>query len=462
MKTINTQLFLFLKWKNIALILIVSLYACESFVEPEPPKNELTRENIFVDKQTIEASLIGIYSQMTEGFGGFANYQTTLFGGLCSDELDNYSTSPSQLEFYENSLMPDNVDIIRLWSEPYEYIYQTNAIMEGLYKTENIAGIFKDEIRGEALFIRAFCHFYLANFFGNIPYITTTDYIENAVASRDPINEVYEHIINDLKEASSLLPESYVTDGRLRPNKHTVQALLARVYLYNEDWKNAEILAENVIKASQYYQLEQDLNSVFLVGSKEAIWQLYPVITGLNTIEGYAFILSRAPYNVALNKTVFDTFDSNDLRKDTWIGTLTSGTETYYYPYKYKVNFDATLSEYYMVFRLAEQYLIRAEARAQLNNLDWALADLNKIRNRAGLENFESTSKAMILEAIYTERQRELFAEWGHRWFDLKRTGRANEVLSAIKPGWETIDVLFPIPQSELQNNPNMPQNPGY
>ena len=115
-----------------------------------------------------------------------------------------------------------------------------------------------------------------------------------------------------------------------------------------------------------------------------------------------------------------------------------------------------------MVLRLAEQYLVRAEARVHLNDLDGALVDVNKIRNRAGLGVASGASNELVLDLIYKERRRELFAEWGHRWFDLKRTGKADAVLSVIKPGWQPTDVLFPIPQSELQNNPNMTQNPGY
>ncbi|MBL4905769.1 MAG: RagB/SusD family nutrient uptake outer membrane protein, partial [Flavobacteriaceae bacterium] len=232
-------------------------------------------------------------------------------------------------------------------------------------------------------------------------------------------------------------------------------------YLYSGDWTNAENAATTVIEAAEY-QLEADVNQVFLTGSKEAIWQLYPVITGLNTVEGFSFIFYSAPYNVALRNQVVEAFEEGDQRLSSWIGKVTSGSDTFYYPFKYKVFFSSNLTEYYMVLRLAEQYLIRAEARTQLNKLDGALEDLNRIRNRAGLDNFSSTSNELVLEAVYKERQRELFAEWGHRWFDLKRTGRANEVLSLVKPGWQSTDKLFPIPKTELQINPNMTQNPGY
>ena len=115
------------------------------------------------------------------------------------------------------------------------------------------------------------------------------------------------------------------------------------------------------------------------------------------------------------------------------------------------------------MLRLAEQYLIRAEARARQGNIPGAQQDLNSIRNRAGLPNTTTSGPTEILEAIMEERQRELFTEGGHRWLDLKRTGRTTEVLAPLKPLWDPTDVLWPIPEDEIFNNSNLlPQNPGY
>ena len=116
-----------------------------------------------------------------------------------------------------------------------------------------------------------------------------------------------------------------------------------------------------------------------------------------------------------------------------------------------------------MVLRLAEQYLIRAEARAQQNNISGSQSDLNLIRNRAGLVNTAANDKTALLTAIEHERQVELFTEWGHRWLDLKRTNRADAVLGPIKaPNWQPTDMLYPIPQTQIANDPNVHQNPGY
>ncbi|WP_111309609.1 RagB/SusD family nutrient uptake outer membrane protein [Confluentibacter sediminis] len=449
-------------WAYFLVFLVLTLLiSCEDFVDIEVPKTELVGSAVFNDAQTAEAALIGIYSQMTESYGGFANSKTTLLAGLYADEFENYNTSTSQIEFFENALNPNNNDVLNLWREPYAYIYQSNSIIEGVRDAQDIAQINKNQLMGEAYFIRAFCHFYLVNYFGDIPYITTKNYLENAIAPRLPIPDIYNHIIDDLKMAISLLNESYPSNGHVRPNKYVAEALLARVFLYNKDWVNAEAMATRVIEASEY-QLEPDVDRVFLTDSREAIWQLYPVINNLNTVEGFSFILNGVPNNVALRSESLGVFEDGDVRRSSWINSINSGLGAYYYPFKYKVKSNSTRTEYYMVLRLAEQYLIRAESRAHLDHVDGALEDINRIRNRAGLENESGASTEMVLAAVFKERQRELFAEWGHRWFDLKRTNMADEALSLLKEGWQSSDTLFPIPQSEIQNNPNMNQNPGY
>jgi hypothetical protein len=120
------------------------------------------------------------------------------------------------------------------------------------------------------------------------------------------------------------------------------------------------------------------------------------------------------------------------------------------------------LTEYNMVLRLAEQYLIRAEARGMQNDLTGAMDDVNIIRARAGLSSIDGTGFAQqdVLDAIDQERRAELFVEWGHRWFDLKRTGKIDAVLGPVKPDWQSKDALFPIAQTEIIANPNLIQNP--
>ena len=151
------------------------------------------------------------------------------------------------------------------------------------------------------------------------------------------------------------------------------------------------------------------------------------------------------------------------MRKLAWVQSENFSGQTIYYPYKYKINSGPPITEFYVVLRLAEQYLIRAESRANVDDIEGAQNDLNAIRNRAGLSNTTAIDKTSLLKAIEHERQIELFAEWGNRWFDLKRTGRANTVLGSLKPStWQATDTLWPIPNSQILLNPSLKQNAGY
>ncbi len=158
-----------------------------------------------------------------------------------------------------------------------------------------------------------------------------------------------------------------------------------------------------------------------------------------------------------------NAFETGDQRLTNWIGVSTINGVNYYYPYKYKQHLNTGIpAEGYDVFRLAEQYLIRAEALAQQGKLDSALGDINLIRNRAGLANASGSSTTQLMSIIMQERQAELICELGNRWFDLKRTGTINTVLGALKPGWEPYKALLPVQSIEIQNDPFLIQNPGY
>jgi hypothetical protein len=303
----------------------------------------------------------------------------------------------------------------------------------------------------------------LLNIFGDITLVISSDYRDNAVLFRSSKEQVYEQIISDLKDAESLLSESYITPEKVRPNKWAATALLANVYLFNSDWKNSEIESSNLLN-SKVYNLEKNIDNVFLKASNETIWQLMPVRPGVNAGEGNLFVLTATPSSVSLSDVIVSSFELGDLRKDKWINSITISSKKYYFPFKYKVQTATNVSEYNIIFRLSEQYLIRAEARAKQNNLADAISDINVIRKRSNLPELQgSLSQSQILAAIIQERKVELFSEFGHRWFDLSRWKIADSVLGVLKaPNWQPTDILFPIPQIELQNDPNLIQNPGY
>lgn len=449
------------------LILIALICSCKKFVEVAPPQTQLVDASVFSNDVSALAAMTGIYSRMisSNGFADGGSLSITFLCGLSSDELKNYSNNTSVAQFFTNSLLPTNPIIAsNFWNEPFQYIYSANAILEGLNNPNGVSAAMKEQLNGEAKFVRAFCYFYLVNIFGDVPIIMTTDYRANTVAPRSAKDEVYSQIISDLKDAQSFLPGDFSKSNyeRVRPTKSAATALLARVYLFNNNWANAEAESSLIIENTELFELVDDLNNVFLKNSKEAIWQLMPNQPGFNTNEGRYFILTSTPSIAALTSQFVTTFDSGDNRKSKWISNYASATDTYYYPWKYKLSSGADLEEYSMVLRLAEQYLIRAEARAQQNKIPESKADLNAIRQRAGLPDTDANDKASLLDRIMHERQVELFAEWGHRWFDLKRTNKS-AVLGPIKNiAWNSNDELYPVPQSEVLTNPSMRQNPGY
>lgn len=452
---------------------------CKKFVEVEPPNTQLVTASTFNNNATATSALVNIYRQM---YNNLESYSMEVCTGLLGDEFTDYSGSVAAVGYYTNAMTADEVSY-GPWNNPYNYIYQANAIIEGLQNNTAITPAINKQLTGEAEFIRAFWNFCLSNCYGDIPLATGTSYSVNRLLSRTPKPQVFENIIKDLKDAQSLLNENFVdasdtsaTTERIRPCKWAATALLARAYLYNGDYANAEKESSSVISRADIFNLPDSLNEVFLANSPEAIWQLgIPLPNLINTWEGYNFILQGAPSNQALSTRLVDAFEAGDQRRTHWIDSITTTDEpiaTYYYPYKYKVFNDQNISEYTMMLRLAEQYLIRAEARAHGagEGLTGAISDLNVIRHRAGLPDYSGTAdQNSLLDAIFHERQVELFTEWGHRWFDMIRMGYADSIMGV--PGnvcqskggtWSSDWKLFPISQSEIIRDPNLTQNKGY
>ncbi|HZY82825.1 MAG TPA: RagB/SusD family nutrient uptake outer membrane protein [Cyclobacteriaceae bacterium] len=453
---------------GILFLSIIALSSCESFVEIDAPKTQIVRSKVFENDNGARSTISGILAQMTDNgmFASGSYGSVTVIGGLSSDELLDQSSSQTQVTLFNNALTPINNSTVNgNWDAIYSIIYAANSALEGSQSSAMLSDEVRDQVIGEAKFLRAFSHFYLVNLFGDVPLITTTDYRVNRAAARTSMSEVYKQIESDLLDAQRLLLDDYsLSDGeKTEPNKWAATALLARTYLYEKKWAESEAQASAIIESGEF-SLATDLNSVFLANSEEAIWQLINVSPSYNTNEAPFMVIISASADVSLSPAVVSAFESGDARLNAWVGTYTDddGSE-YKYAYKYKVNFpDEPITEYYMVFRLAEQYLIRAEARAMQGNLIGAINDLNSIRVRANLSSVIPTglSQAQILNAISQERRVELFVEWGHRWFDLKRSGSIDAVLGPVKPDWQSKDALFPIPQSEIIANPNLTQNP--
>jgi hypothetical protein len=462
------------------LIGILFLSACNKLVEVNPPVTSTNAGLVYASDISATAGLTGIYTAMSQDGVINGPASLSLYPALSADELTLFSevTDPAYIGYYQNSLTSVNPG--NFWSSIYSsnYIYAANAAIEGLDASSSLTPAVKQELLGEAKFIRAFCYFYLVNLYGDVPLVLTTNYKINASIGRTDKADVYKQIILDLKDAETLLGDNYLdvtllrtSSERVVPNKWAAKAMLSRAYLYTNDWVNAETEASNVINNTALYDTVS-VNDVFLVNNRESIWQLQSVNGAFaNTSDALLFILHvTGPNNsgspVYLSESLKNSFELGDKRKDAWLDSVNVAGTTYVYPAKYKLNQMASISsERTVILRLAEQYLIRAEARAKQTNLAEAVLDLNLIRRRAGLPPTTASTQADLLNAILHERQVELFIEWGHRWLDLKRTGNADAILKPIKgSNWQTTDQLYPIPQSDIDKNPSLKgkQNPGY
>lgn len=457
----KNQIF-FTKWIGI-LIISISLISCNKFIQVDPPETKAELSKIFADDQTAISAVAGLYAQITASLN-FCNGTITIFGSLSADDMVNVSPNNTYDYFSNNALLSNNSTIQNsFWTNAYKNIYQVNTILEGLSASQTLSPSVKEQLRGESLYTRAFHYFYLVNLFGAVPYQTVSDYKVNAVMPRIAVDQIYEQITADLIEAGSLL-KGKNTDN-LRPGKDAVTALLARVYLYRKNWSKAAELASEVIGSGKYL-LETPANT-FLMGSKETIYQFYRQRN--NTAEAGYLLPSSATARplFKVRDNLISAFESGDSRKTNWLNSNTVSGTIYFFPYKYKTRAQTPITEYLIVQRLAELYLIRAEARANLNDLKGAINDVDQIRSRAALKKLEEIdpeiSKDRLLIAIAKENQVEFFAEWAHRWLDLKRLGKADEVMTVIKgSNWKPTAKLYPIPFAETQLNVFLTQNEGY
>lgn len=437
--------------------------SCKKFVQVSLPKNQLVSSTVFADSAGANAAIAGIYVNMMQSYAlAFASGGITLYTGLAGDELYESGNNTTDEAFYNNAITIINGDNAVLWENAYQYIYDANACIEGINSSTGITLSAKKSLSAEAYFIRSFLYFNLVNLYGGVPLVTTTDYNVGRLIGQSSQSQVYTQIIGDLLTAQANLPQN--SNGNTRANYYAATALLAKVYLYNSHYSDADMEAEKVINSGNY-TLATDLNAVFLSSSPETIWSFAPVVPNQNTWEGYFFVPTSAGVTPTyiLTNSLMNSFEAGDLRKAAWINADTVSGQVYPYPYKYKAGeTSVTPTENYVVLRLAEQYLIAAEAKANSNDLAGATTYLNIIRQRAGLPVKSSLDQASLLLAIEQERRSELFCEWGNRWFDLNRTKRAAAVFAADKPNWKPDAAIFPVPQAEITANPNLKQNPGY
>lgn len=426
---------------------LVALSSCHKFLDVQPT-SAVSDDQTITDKASAENAVRGSYRSLSAtGYYG-ATFQ---FDALLSGNALTYTQSgASQLQFIYHTLTADNNDLKTVWAAIYKVVNQANFIIAKVpdIKDATLTQAYRNQLLGEGYFIRALAYFDLARTFGGVQlFLEPTYKVSDKLGKiRSSQADTYAQVLSDLNAAEPLLPATTVRD---RATQKTVWALRARVELYLQQWAKAETDAGKLIADSSNYKLVTPYNTFF---------------TKTNTTES-VFELS---YSIAYPNPMFSNWKSggnyvpNDsvrqLLTDPAVGggrsalINTSGAKVLGVLYPQSNGTDPVY-----VIRIAELWLIRAEARAQQNHLSDALSDLNAVRARAGVGVSAAVSQEEVLDAVENERRVE-FALEPHRWFDLVRTGRAAAVLNVT----DARRYFFPIPAPERAADPSLDQNPGY
>lgn len=431
------------KFKILTLLLALTAFGCEEYLDKEP-FDIITDDIVISSAEDAESVLLGAYSaiQSAEAYGN----QIVGSTGMLSDELVHTGSFPTVAEMDNNSVLSNNVTIQNLWAAYYAGIYRTNVVIERVELIE-ITPEFKNQLLGEAKFLRALMHFDLVKLFGGIPYAATSSLADLRVIDRTDVATVYNNLIAELNESATLL--AGVDHGnKNRANDWVAKALLARVLLYSGNAAQAGVVANDVIENGPY-TLEANYADAFLGGSDETIFEIFFSVQDQNQMAFWFRTDGR--YEYGPSPEIQAAFEAGDDRA-AMVAPVGDGR---FQVAKYTDR--ATGTDQTPVLRLSEMYLIRAEANIGSGTAD---DDVNIVRNRSGLGDIAGVTLDDILQERFVE-----FCFEGHRWNDLVRTGRANTVMAVVNPSnWQATDVLLPIPQREIQQNPTLvgKQNPGY
>jgi hypothetical protein len=461
-------------------MLIITVFtSCDDELDITPI-TEKAANNFFNNEQEVESAVAGVYAKLqNDGLYGLdligvgeVPAEDTFEEIAANDggrfgQLDDFSTNPG------NDLVGD------IWRESYEAIQRTNVILTRITNIDYENAYLKSERIGEMKFVRALLYFNLVRLYGDVPLVVeeTESPFEFFGQGRTPKNQVLEQIKTDLSEAIQDLPSSKSAG---RPAIGAARALLAEVYLTENDFTNALTPLENVVNSMEY-QLMPSTSEIFgeaNEGNQEILFEVQ-FASGFNangSNEGSSAGSQFRPSGTTANakghnlptQSFIDLFDTNDTRLNDYVQKLP--VNPFYFTSKYEVSstgIDDGGSDH-IVIRYADVVLNYAEALNETGNTNEAIQQLNIIRNRAGLANSTATTQSDVRSAIRLERRYELIGE-GKRWFDLKRYGVAVDVMNSYfnSSGSGIVinedNLLLPIPQSQIDTDPGViTQNPGY
>jgi hypothetical protein len=443
------------------------LGACDQPLEVDPD-SQIPFEEALNSPDEVAAGVRGIYDAM-QADGGY-NRNLLVFPDLYADNLAFTGTFDTDAEVSERAVQPSNSSLDGIWGTAYEAINRANNVIASI---PNVAGISASEAaqyRGEAEFLRALNYHNLVRWFGGVPLVLQPNWAvgdnENTFAPRATQAQVYAQIEADLVSAAALLP---TTSTEFRATRGAARALLARVYLDQGKHAQARDAATAVISSGRYSLTNPFSNLWAVENSPESILSIQYSVNDFNELAFWFFpsdFGGRRGFAPTADLAATYRGEGDTQRYEATIGFYRSGTRRYGRKY-FRI---ATGEDNVIVLRLAEMYLVRAEANARLGApTATVLADINVVRARAGVAPLTAESiddgdpdtsvQDELLAAVLEERRLE-FAMEGHRFFDLRRIlGPAGAAEFLEIPEFR---LLFPIPQSERDANPNLTQNPGY
>ncbi len=437
----------------LAALLLVS--SCKSLLDPQPVQ-QLADDRAITDAASARAATLGAYDRVQN----YYQLDWPTLGFLPADNVRFNGTLNQFLQIDQNALSADNVLIAETWTYIYQAINGANNILAGVPAVSDplLTTTEKNQLLGEAYFIRALAYFDLARGWGGVPLVLTpTRSKENGQGTRRAtLTATYDQVLADLTQAETLLPDATT---RNRAVKATARGLRARLHLYRQQWADAEAYATQVLS-----------NSAYGLVTPYRAFSTAPFLTSESVLEiSYSNADANTMWNNWFPSALGGQYNFQpvpaaiSLLNDPTVGggrsallastTINGAAAVYGNLYSRSAQRDDPS----YVLRVAELYLIRAEARARQGKLPLALADLNAVRSRAGVPASAAATAADLLLAIENERRVE-FAFEADRWFDLVRTGRAGAVLGVT----DTRKWVFPIPYNDLVADPDLEQNPGY
>lgn len=484
-----------IKYGFVVMIALPGLMSCKKAIDLEPTHN-VDGSTFFTKISDYELSLTGTYARLLQdNYYGNGNTGAGPFVGLPDMMSDNLFESSESLANFQNfsrwNYVADDPNVQDIWEDGYRVVQQANITLRGIdrFATSDPGAV--NRIKAQAIALRALAHFDLLRYFAEdydrqsnargIAYVDKFDIEQKP--SRLTVAASYDRIESDFKQSIALMQDMDAPiqeDGtggadRAYIDELVVDAMLARMYLYANEYDSAIKYSTIVINARPLTSRANFPNIWLDASTEEVIWSVKfeSLDPGIGDNMFYA-VGNRASYRPTTN--LLNLYDqANDVRFSTYYKNLLRGAARNTPPARMVlIKYDArqaTISKpdgivNFKALRTGEMYLIRAEAYARDGNDVLAMDDLNTLRAAriAGYVD-ESLSGAALLDAIAVERRKELAGE-GHRFFDLKRTNRTvNRVTNCTN--FCSLDPLarewsFPIPQSERLANPNAEQNDGY